>query len=30
LLERLKGHGKRFTLGEGGREVLDLRLVEQY
>jgi protocatechuate 3,4-dioxygenase beta subunit len=30
LLERLKAHGKRFTLAEGGREVLDLRLAEQY
>jgi hypothetical protein len=30
LLERLKTHAKRFTLGDGASEVLDLKLVERY
>lgn len=30
LLERLKDKGKRFTLGEGGNEVLDLKLAVNY
>lgn len=30
LLERLKGKGKRFTLGEGGNEVVDLKVAVNY
>jgi hypothetical protein len=30
LLERLKDKGKRFTLAEGGNEVLDLKLATTY
>jgi protocatechuate 3,4-dioxygenase beta subunit len=30
LLERLRDKGKRFTLGEGGNEVLDLKLAVNY
>jgi hypothetical protein len=30
LLERLKGKGRRFTLDEGGNEVLDLKLAINY
>jgi protocatechuate 3,4-dioxygenase beta subunit len=30
VLERLKGKGRRFTLGEGGSETLDLKLASGY